>query len=553
MSLLVKWDLSDVCSNEILKFSKSIARDDVVLPTSVKQGRKFLDQLAKSHTSFKKVPIMKYNNETYYLHYRQIFDAIKELLSNNDIFEHCNIPNWHHNKPDAKVLLCYLLILKAKTISEKKSRRFLLTKKTLFHKAFDVMMHPLLSYKDRGIDLQTNNGDIWCFPYISTLLEDLPENATQTLTYSINSKYPYHKCLISREDLNNLRLSNDEIELRTPTTMKNIVNQRLAYQYSIYDMNNIFWKYPQLDIYLATYPDRMHHLDLGLYKYQVIYTQEMLKNLCGQVAVDELDKCLATIPRFLGLKIFKHGLENIKRLTKLITDWITAFVKLFQHYSRSELKLPKLHNWVYHIINSIEEFGAINGYTTETYEFLHKDYVKNPYRSSNKRELMGQIINTVQHKTTLKYLIHQTKQKKSQKFTSLKGLLGKFALENFDEFFDSYKEKNSLASDALLALSQFLIVLNEFFDLDDNLTEEMIINNTIISWYSYTNMTASGDCVRAVSKYYNEPEFSNVSINMNVEEAEDYNTNEGTCFGKVLMLVNIVIKNYSSFDLVLVR
>ncbi|PKY61652.1 hypothetical protein RhiirA4_486928 [Rhizophagus irregularis] len=89
MSLLVKWDLSDACSNEILKFSKSIARDDVVLPTSVKQGRKFLDQLAKPHTSFKKVPIMKYNNETYYLHYRQIFDTIKELLSNNDIFEHC--------------------------------------------------------------------------------------------------------------------------------------------------------------------------------------------------------------------------------------------------------------------------------------------------------------------------------------------------------------------------------------------------------------------------------------------------------------------------------
>ncbi|CAB4441159.1 unnamed protein product [Rhizophagus irregularis] len=190
MSLLVKWDLSDACSNEILKFSKSIARDDVVLPTSVKQGRKFLDQLAKPHTSFKKVPIMKYNNETYYLHYRQIFDAIKELLT------------------------------------------------------FDVMMHPLLSYKDRGIDLQTNNGDMWCFLYISTLLEDLPENATQTLTYSVNSKHPCHKCLISREDLNNLRLSNDEIELRTPTTMKNIVDQRLAHQYSIYDMNNIFWKYP---------------------------------------------------------------------------------------------------------------------------------------------------------------------------------------------------------------------------------------------------------------------------------------------------------------------
>ena len=49
-------------------------------------------------------------------------------------------------------------------------------------------------------------------------------------------------------------------------------------------------------------------------------------------------------------------------------------------------------------------------------------------------------------------------------------------------------------------------------------------------------MSASGDYIRAVSKYYNEPEFSDVSINMNVEEVEDYNTNEGTCFGKVLFI-----------------
>jgi hypothetical protein len=41
------------------------------------------------HNSFKKAPIMLYNEEIYYLHYRQIFDAMKELLSNIDIFEHC--------------------------------------------------------------------------------------------------------------------------------------------------------------------------------------------------------------------------------------------------------------------------------------------------------------------------------------------------------------------------------------------------------------------------------------------------------------------------------
>ena len=59
----------------------------------------------------------------------------------------------------------------------------------------------------------------------------------------------------------------------------------------------------------------MHHLDLGLFNYQVTFTRELLKELCGQVAVNELDNRLSSIPRFPDLKIFKNGLENIKRFT----------------------------------------------------------------------------------------------------------------------------------------------------------------------------------------------------------------------------------------------
>jgi hypothetical protein len=59
------------------------------------------------------------------------------------------------------------------------------------------------------------------------------------------------------------------------------------------------------------------------------------------------------------------------------------------------LKLPKLHSWVYHMIDSIRSFGAINGYTTETYESLHKEYVKVPYRLSNKKEVESQIMRIV--------------------------------------------------------------------------------------------------------------------------------------------------------------
>jgi hypothetical protein len=68
-------------------------------------------------------------------------------------------------------------------------------------------------------------------------------------------------------------------------------------------------------VYQACLPDRMHHLDLGLYKYQVEYTRELLKEWCGTDGVAEFDDRLGKIPRFPGLKLFKHGLGNIKRFT----------------------------------------------------------------------------------------------------------------------------------------------------------------------------------------------------------------------------------------------
>ncbi|RGB43846.1 hypothetical protein C1646_808980 [Rhizophagus diaphanus] len=55
------------------------------------------------------------------------------------------------------------------------------------------------------------------------------------------------------------------------------------------------------------------------------------------------------------------------------------------------------------------------------------------------------------------------------------------------------------------------------------------------TWYSYTNITSSKDYIRATSRYYNEPSFSNMLINMSEEESEDYNTYEGACFGKAVL------------------
>lgn len=84
-----------------------------------------------------------------------------------------------------------------------------------------------------------------------------------------------------------------------------------------------------------------------------------------------------------------------KWIQVLIIDWSTEFKRIFSSLSTTECSFPKLHSWRYHVIPTIRKYGALNGLSTETYETLHKSYVKNPYRSSNRKNAMRQIVNAV--------------------------------------------------------------------------------------------------------------------------------------------------------------
>jgi hypothetical protein len=87
-------------------------------------------------------------------------------------------------------------------------------------------------------------------------------------------------------------------------------------------------------------------------------------------------------------------------------------------------------------------------------------------------------------------------------------------------------------------MKQFLPTLNKFFDLCEGLTDA---SNSEIRWYSYT-IASNRNYIRAKSVYYNQLSFSNVLVNMSEEEAEDYNTYEGACFGKVRYYLCIIIQ-----------
>ena len=59
----------------------------------------------------------------------------------------------------------------------------------------------------------------------------------------------------------------------------------------------------------------MHHLDLGLFHYQIDFTKTLIKQQHDSSLLDEMDHRLAAIPHHPGLKIFSNGLQLIARLT----------------------------------------------------------------------------------------------------------------------------------------------------------------------------------------------------------------------------------------------
>ena len=70
-----------------------------------------------------------------------------------------------------------------------------------------------------------------------------------------------------------------------------------------------------MNIYEATVIDRMHYLDLELFKHQINFTCSLLKERYGASILDTIDNRLANIPRFPELKIFKNGIQSLARIT----------------------------------------------------------------------------------------------------------------------------------------------------------------------------------------------------------------------------------------------
>lgn len=158
-------------------------------------------------------------------------------------FSFGNIPTWRRNKEDAKHLLGFLPILSAKDEREKKSFEFKTLVRKTFHNSIKFLLGPL--FIDNGIELIINNEKIWFIPRISTIICDWPEACTFSLNYkSTNSNYPCHFCLVSKDNLANTCLRDDQIIPRNKENMKQYYINGITEKASLEPVYNYFWDIP---------------------------------------------------------------------------------------------------------------------------------------------------------------------------------------------------------------------------------------------------------------------------------------------------------------------
>ena len=412
MEIVMEYQLSNSCGDRIIKLINKSRNEseENLLPINTKEGRKFLDINEFPYMKFKKVPITNFQDTNYNFYYQPIIHGIKVLLLQSDInkefvFEYqnnnssirtygeqfesywwniteknipinnqllsimiyadsttCdhlgktsehpiyislgNIPNWQRNKPDSKVLVGYLPKLKAKDNTTKNSEAFRKLQRQVFQRCLRILLSPIMNQTDMYFVVKN---EIHVFtPKISVILADMAEAGTFTATYlPSTSKRPCYNCLIDNEDLNNMALSN--INLRTPEKMKEAISKNQANEFSIHKEVNFFWQFIDFNIYEATVPDRMHLLDLGITKYLIAFTRELLQRKVSNKAVKEMDHRLCAIPRYSGLIILKNGLENVSKFTandyrNIMKVIIFVIDNLYNDYKEGGIPCKRLCN-----------------------------------------------------------------------------------------------------------------------------------------------------------------------------------------------------------------
>ncbi|RHZ69835.1 hypothetical protein Glove_277g1 [Diversispora epigaea] len=451
-----------------------------------------------------------------------------------------NISTWRRNKEDAKQLLGYFPILFAKNEKEKISSEFKKLVRETFHKSLKFLLDSLFE-NENGIDYRiicSNFPCHFCLVQKNDLIDTMQDqiilrNHENMMEHFNNNtghsrigaipRYPglkiFSKGLQSiarltaseHRDLMKVMvfvvdglLSNDLSEVYVKWNEIYILSKLEIFKESdLEKFQNDLIDTMQDQIILRNHENMMEHFNNNTgHSVSLEPVENYFWNIpnTGRSSIDKMNKRIGAIPRYPGLKIFSKGLQSIARLTAsehrdlmkvmvfvvdglLSNDLSEVYVKWNEIYILSKLEIFKESD-LEKFQKAINDWAdlAINEYTTETYESLHKSYVKTPYHLSNRKDIEEQIIKTIQPS------IFFEQQKKNLDLTEniIKGF-AKF-LECLDSFFDMLDIIS--AEDCRIKIFAIAMDDAELFEYQSNngtliLPNKSLFHLALVQWYDF--------------------------------------------------------------------
>jgi len=102
-----------------------------------------------------------------------------------------------------------------------------------------------------------------------------------------------------------------------------------------------------------------------------------------------------------------------------------------------------------------------------------------------------------------------------------------FDFDFSEAIINEHKDNSNLNENMTKGFANFIDLLDSYLKLLNTTSEGCRIK-------IYSSITLkNGAILRAVNKFHNRPWFSNIAINMDIEELSNYQTDNGICYAQV--------------------